>query len=1024
MANNINTITNSSTIFLNKISELSNRIKILNQTPGVGQTQEALIIEANSLISSFFNQLSNPLFNPSDAIAGTKPDALNYNNNFSNLSFDLNVLFSELINIGNIVLTNFNFMISENNNLLAQLKQSYSKLQDYILYSTDPNKDSIYFTDSFNNLNRTDFNSKLISTEQAEVNQGAGSVTLPIDTAAEVPIVITIKPVINSNSNGNPGNNYELNASLNDDLTSILDNNPDTWFEYEKVILNTSDTFDSLVLDITLNLGDPRITNYIRVNPNNFGTQNSIEIETIETSFDGKTFTDIKSDIPDVGFEETSKFSLCPSTSQYAGQGIYLYTPRLTKYIHITFKQSTPYSIIDNTNTSRIRYAIGLRDIEIRAIPYKSTGELISTAYTNDDEIKKISVISNQFPTEESSLVNIKHFISVDDGLTWNEISPRNIETNSLVQAILNINTVDTDSINTNSPVYNMRYKALLSRDDNNINDPSSLSIIKPQHISELRTVPSSSPFSIKLNNIPIANTLKLTALGFGSRGLNDTRAFIGNGTGNAVSFYIPYIPIKYDFFKNTEEEFAKLELVDSQAIRIDGQLWRRGSLSSSSATDQVYELDYTTGLLTFGDNVHGKAVPNGSVIDINFFPERLYITSDNKHIGKLDYSSSNDKASFILTNYGTISEYNEFLPKGATNFKLQHSNIQEFSFSDTTVFASYVSFVNGTSELNIAGQYTVDTINGIVYSKTPTNSVNDTSINYKYLPTKILSADDWDFIDNSNYQNIIINDTGFLSNHISNEIIPSGVKYFTLRNLSIVKNSISFNGINNSLLTEVPYIDGRTELLNDIATVENIGLLSHGVNTYNFKMPISEAPDSKIIFSDTSLFANLVSSVIDVVAAGDYFINKIANTLTVFINDTSVDAGTITYYYNDFTKSSSGLYSVNYNTGEIYSSTSTDNGMSVNYQYTHYVAQYSITRNINSTDFTYNASTGTLTISEREIIKHNKLKTNDPLSAYYQIFYDIVDETTNNLNEVVKYFSPILSDYAIKLIRESEFLF
>jgi hypothetical protein len=41
---------------------------------------------------------------------------------------------------------------------------------------------------------------------------------------------------------------------------------------------------------MTVNLGDKKVINFIRLNPNNFGTKTQVKIENIETSIDGKRF--------------------------------------------------------------------------------------------------------------------------------------------------------------------------------------------------------------------------------------------------------------------------------------------------------------------------------------------------------------------------------------------------------------------------------------------------------------------------------------------------------------------------------------------------------------------------------------------------------------------------------------------------------------------------------------------------------------------------------------------------------------
>src|SRR5690606_17616470 len=227
---------------------------------------------------------------------------------------------------------------------------------------------------------------------------------------------------------GTPGNNQEVNASWNGDLSTILDNNADTWFEYEQVVSKNLKSVDPLILDITVNLGTEQVINYIRINPNNFGTKTIIQIENIETSIDGQTYISVKDDVPIDGLEtddEENIFTLSPSTSKYAGQGIYSFTPRKVKYIHFIFKQDEAY-VINTPTGEKLRYAIGLRDIEMRGYHYLNEGEVVSREFSIiGQQIRKIALDTNQNPNEESPLGSIEYYVSADSGQTWNQIRPK-----------------------------------------------------------------------------------------------------------------------------------------------------------------------------------------------------------------------------------------------------------------------------------------------------------------------------------------------------------------------------------------------------------------------------------------------------------------------------------------------------------------------------------------------------------------------------------------------------------------------
>ena len=122
----------------------------------------------------------------------------------------------------------------------------------------------------------------------------------------------------------------------------------------------------------------------------------------------------------------------------------------------------------------------------------------------------------------------------------------------------------------------------------------------------------------------------------------------------------------------------------DPEEVRIGGEIWTRNTVASAASTAKVYNLDYSTGQLTFGDNTNGKAVPDGSVIDFKLAPERLFPSSDINHLVELDYLTSSDKKLMIIKQYSPYSLISEDLKKGAVVHHLSQSNLVDTS---TVVF-------------------------------------------------------------------------------------------------------------------------------------------------------------------------------------------------------------------------------------------------------------------------------------------------------------------------------------------------
>lgn len=1016
MANNKNTTNIESTLLNNKIVELSTKLNTINQS-GVGITQEELIDEAVSFLSTYFRELSKPIFSPTDVSVDQKPNVDIYNENFSNILSDLKIIFSEFENIESVILSHFNFMVSDTNQILTGLKQVYSKLGDYILFTKDATRDSFYFSDSFNNQSRVDFNSSLLNSTQCDVDQTQGIVTLPLSN--KTIISVTEQPVINSNSNGTPGNAIEDPTGLSADINRINDSNPDTWFEYERLI--TVDDGIPLTLDITINLSDPKIINYIRINPNNFGTKNQVVIDTIETSADGKSYLSIKDDVPLNGFitqDEDNVFILAPSSSKFAGQGIYTFNPRKIKYVHLIFKQFTPYAI----NDTQLRYAIGIRDIEISTVSYGNAGEIISANYSADAVFKKIALITNQNPVIESDLASIDHFISPDNGSTWNQIQAQDFISTSSIPKLLNFNTLDINSINTQNPIKSLRYKAVLKRNSQAFSAGTVQNKDATETVMELHRIPTQTPFNITLNANPISDSILVLDPAFGSRGIDNKKYTIGIGTGNKIEFNLPFTNIQNDFNKIFTTEYNLTE-TNPEEVRINGELWTRSYLNGAGSTDKLYELDNISGKIKFGDGINGKAVPSNGVVDIKFTPERLFISSQQLHNSSLSFITSRDRKSVTVKRYLASTTFSEVLKKNSRINKLTHPHITNIlNFSDKTTFINQKVFIDGFSELISTGDWSLDTSNGIVYSKTNTSSVDDSSIIYQYNPELILNDTDWSF---SSDGEIIINSDSFASISISNESIPASKRYFNLGNLSILKGTVSFNDT-VIFKKEVPFIDGRIELSNNIKTSENMVASSpvDNIISFNMRMPIVNDISYDVVFSNKTIFATRVTTLADVNSTGKYYVD-LANRIVYLFSVISISSpGGVSYYYQNQAKKIEGLYSINYKTGEVFTAVSTNNGTTVQYQYTNFLVSYPIARKILSDNFSFDARI--VTISEREILTRTDLNATagSTQSNFYQISFDIFIDNETDIQDLEPFFTPVLKDYAIKIIPEGALLF
>ena len=1039
------------------------------------ETQEALLFEAIKSINSFYKNLKEPQLDLENLQARPDdlPDPDLYNEIWEHLLNDLVTVFTELENLETLTLANFNLITTESNRLTARLKSVSSKLGDYILYSLNPTRDALFFKDSFNDQSKIDINSPLLNRPQCDIDQAQGIVTLPLDPNQDSTIRIKQLPILNPNSNGVIGNNQEVAAVFNGDLSVLLDNNPDTWFEYERVVSALTDSKEPLVLDLTMNLGDEVVINHIRVNPNNFGTKTVIQIDTIETSLDGQVYTSIKDDIPIADFvqeDEAEVFNLAPSTSKFAGQGLYTFTPRKVKYIHLVFRQTEPY-VITTAAGERLRYAIGIRDIDVRANAYLNGGEIVSTPFTSTDEIRKVAIDSNQNPTQLSELASVQYFVSPDDGATYYELQPKQLTGTAGILSTpetLEFNGPSTDTIKTSVPVKSLRLKTVLLRNDENFVEGSSSLAKTITTKAEVHGVPQLAPFQISLQEAPVDGSVVVVDPLFGSRGIKEAPYVVNQAEEqiNSQLYRLPFNtwprPVEKTLV-GTKYHTQPLDAADWIHVEVGGEEWTHvnQAFSGYTATAKVYQLDLDTGELRFGNDTNGKTPEPGQPIQIYMDAERLFPSeTEDAHISTLDFSTSSNQDDFTILRYDEPSTETELLRKRATVLRLQHQNITGLGTIPTIFGAgNQQTFINGKEELTAAGHWSINTDEGVIYLRDPTSDIDDKVVTYDYQPIYTLTTDEWEWAATDILRDSVsIKEAAWQTRNVVDRVLVStgdaftGVTVLDLPHLSVVKGSLTFsltgtvsagqiedNEVSNPLLQEIDFIDGKTELGNDIIkTIESVpALLTTPVSTFTVAKTISPSANHPVAFSNTSIFANEEASAALVApggggVAGDYHVDKTTGVVTVNIGTSvyqSTETGSINYFSVSPTFSTNGFYSVDYANGRIYMQRPIDPdnqddwNLSASYEFTDFRAEYRIARFLSGNSYSVDITNGIIELKDSEIMKHAQIpKQADSIrQPYYVVNYNYVSETREDAEALTSFFSPVVKDYALKVVTKGQ---
>lgn len=334
--------------------------------------------------------------------------------------YQISSIYQQLLALNRLMTRGFNQIAVEESKAITSMKKIDSAIGSYKLFNTNFHDQHIYVAESFNNSDGIDINSQSIISKCGTINPVEGLVTLNYEQKDIANYVI--QEITINEGNGQLGNNWDLNRPINNNLLAILDNNPDTWVEYELVTLKTTEV--PLELSLTCKLDKLNIINHIELIVNNFGTENWVTIKDLQTSLDGIAFTSIKDQIPNSDWTaDTDPFLLAPSGSKYEGMGSYSFYPRSAQYIKVVLEQPNYYSIQTDYGY-RLRYAIGIRDILIQGISYADKSEVVSKQIQLDTPIRKLALLSNQIPVTSNELCKVNFEISIDSGTTWYPIAP------------------------------------------------------------------------------------------------------------------------------------------------------------------------------------------------------------------------------------------------------------------------------------------------------------------------------------------------------------------------------------------------------------------------------------------------------------------------------------------------------------------------------------------------------------------------------------------------------------------------
>ena len=953
----------------------------------VAQWQAASTVERRSMIEaralSTLEDILDQYIEMPVVTPFAEANAEELNNFYTEYQNRVSVLSAKIRLLGRLFINYYNtqqIKLLDINSKMNRIRQKYATLG---LWNTSDTK--YVLNESF--INHDNLAAQFeIATELAVFEQ-QGVVTLPIKDRASIPIRSI---VIGSGSNGQPGNSNNQVEANTSRLANLLDQNPNQWFEYERL--------DSgpLKLELVLNLTKKEIINYISLDGLASGLTNGIVVK--DVLLNGGRVVSIRSllnpDLPE-------DFWRVKTTGGAHWECVFL--PLEVSSVTLILEQSQ-VELSASAGGVRQRWAIGLNEVALGRLEFQDTGTLTSEVLAIPAGLYS-TVASGGITPANPLLFDLQLGVSTGQE-SWE----------------YQLVTVDKNTTFLLNGEPGFQWQVQLTRLSDalaNNTDYAQPDLYSIEVESLLTSVtPFESPTEVSLLSKPRGDQVFAIQPKIAYRGTKETLATLGKGQGTLGRYAFPFDITAVGI------EPSEVSLYVSRRL-----LEYNPSGSGLASSEWAFSDDYSEVIL-------GDEIGPYSTVQFVIEPEKLVLSETAEGyvalFGSLfDPDKDNIKLSFLSKDARATSL---ILPKRKL-IKLEHQNLVplsvRFNSKEDLDWVRYESRSTFTAASDDYAYY-VDCQNGLVYLNT---SVLDdqVTLSYRHKSSRLIADDNFDVL----YQGVkpvgvrikksvleteeLVDDTGVgpqgVFNAVSRNIVTrDGGLYankFLLSRGQVIRNSIRFN---RSLLTtgvdvaEVEFIDGESEFYGLVRMLdEQTTAISSGVHQYvSFSLSARDLAylPLGVSFTDpgsyqSEVFATLMASATAAINGdvGDYHISDdgvvVVNTGA---NATLLAGINISYWYKDPNFDPTNKYSVDYKEGIIYTAETIADSVLVSYKAGVLQAEYSISQEIKSA--AYSSAKNSIKIKTEYLNRANNL---------VKIFWAESDANVT-LAKYKNYFSPILS--------------
>lgn len=633
--------------------------------------------------------------------------------------------FLRRVNRFNSTFSSVQTRVSKANNLVAGI-------------STETEDDIFEFGDSFNETT-------LIAEGQDKddpmsVFTAGGLATLPRSSSADIKIA-SVRLL--------PASNGDENQDEERQIDKLFDENPDTWFEYFRLV--GEDDTDALQLEMLVTLQQVAVVNLVQIDALVRDDKAFPKVIDISTSLDGRNFRSIREGLPGnlTKDEEEELFTLGSVGLRNQETAEYLFTPRICQFVKVQLRQGKKVDV-EGEDQQRI----ALREIRFRSQSFADQGTLTTTTFQLPWFPRRLFL--EQRVNDVDPLILLQWQVSVDGGTEWFDISP---------EETLEINTGASGAVTPGAENGTVTLRVTAQRVKENFTGVSRPLAENIRTIIQ-RVQVAALPIDIGLRNLPISDSLDVFRPIFA---IGQTYGFelptLGTGKNNLTLD----LPAAIDPF--------------SETVKVNGYPWTRvKNFRESQPDDYHYTIDYVEKKIQFGESKTGQ-FPEG-VITLELDAERVLLPDTSPFIAELDYhhdfNNENTKVTWYdrprrtdaeglsrgrntnqLENFPVLPHLvvDEDVPTNSTDFWLANIPVSGLNlvFSDKTTFATEVS---GTPAAD--GEYRVEQLSTnqrmnpvhvTVYGRTPGLDAGTITVESRgkiLVPQTGYTQDSWNFTLNS----------------------------------------------------------------------------------------------------------------------------------------------------------------------------------------------------------------------------------------------------------------------------------